>query len=113
MFLLIVNVLFLLLGMLFDTNVLEFVFFPLLIPVAKALGVDLVHLGVVLTVNMMIGSVTPPFGMMCFISAGIANEKLTSVFKEVLPMAGLMIVVLILITYFPAIITFVPNLIMG
>lgn len=112
-FLLIVNVLFLLLGMLFDTNVLEFVFFPLLIPVAKALGVDLVHLGVVLTVNMMIGSVTPPFGMMCFISAGIANEKLTRVFKEVLPMAGLMIVVLILITYFPAIITFVPNLIMG
>lgn len=112
-FLLIINILFLFLGMLFDTNVLEFVFFPLLIPVAKALGVDLIHLGVVLTVNMMIGSVTPPFGMMCFISAGIANEKLTNVFKEVLPMAAIMIAVLMLITYIPGLITFIPNLIMG
>ncbi len=112
-FLFIINILFLFLGMLFDTNVLEFVFLPLIIPVAKALGIDLIHLGVVLVVNMMIGSVTPPFGMMCFIAGGIANEKLQNVFKEAIPMAGLMIIVLLLITYIPALVTFIPNLIMN
>ena len=112
-FLFIINILFLLLGMLFDTNVLEFVFLPLIIPVARALGIDLIHLGVVLVVNMMIGSVTPPFGMMCFIAGGIANEQLQNVFKEVIPMAGLMIIVLLLITYIPGLVTFIPNLIMN
>lgn len=112
-FLLIINVMFLLLGMLFDTNVLEFVFLPLVIPVASALGIDLIHLGVVLVVNMMIGSVTPPFGMMVFIASGIAREKVQLVFKEAMPMVGIMIVILLLITYIPAIVTFIPNLLMG
>lgn len=112
LFLLILNVMFLLLGMLFDTNVLEFVFLPLVIPVAAALGVDMIHLGVVLVVNMMIGSVTPPFGMMVFIASGIAGEKVQSVFREALPMVGLMLLVLGLITYAPPIITFLPNLLM-
>ena len=112
-FLLVINIMFLLLGMLFDTNVLEFVFLPLIIPVARTLGVDLIHLGVVLTVNMMIGSVTPPFGMMVFIASGIAKEKVQSVFKEALPMCALMILVLIAITYIPGLITFIPNTLMG
>ncbi len=109
LFLLILNGMFLLLGMLFDTNVLEFVFLPLVIPVAAALGIDLIHLGVVLVVNMMIGSITPPFGMLVFISSGIAKEKVQRVFKEAIPMFGLMILVLLLITYIPALITFLPN----
>ncbi len=112
LFLLILNVMFLFLGMLFDTNVLEFVFLPLVIPVASALGIDLIHLGVILVVNMMIGSVTPPFGMMVFIASGIAREKVQSVFREVLPMATLMILVLVMITYFPPLITFLPNILM-
>lgn len=112
-FLLIINVMFLLLGMLFDTNVLEFVFLPLIIPVASAIGIDLVHLGVVLVVNMMVGSVTPPFGMMVFIASGIAQEKVQLVFKEAMPMVLLMILVLFLITYFPPLITFIPNALMG
>ena len=112
-FLLILNIMFLLLGMLFDTNVLEFVFLPLIIPIARSLGIDMIHLGVVLTVNMMIGAVTPPFGMMCFISAGIAKENLQSVFREVLPMSLLMIGVLLMITYIPSLITVIPNMIMG
>jgi len=113
LFLLAINIMFLLLGMLFDTNVLEFVFLPLIIPVARALGIDMIHLGVVLTVNMMIGSVTPPFGMMVFIASGIAKERVQNVFKEALPMCFLMMIVLFVITYIPGIITFIPNLLMG
>ena len=74
---------------------------------------DDIHLGVVLTVNMMIGSVTPPFGMMVFIASGIAKEKVQSVFKEALPMCALMILVLMAITYIPGLITFIPNTLMG
>lgn len=66
-FLIVINIAFLVLGMLFDTNVLEFVFIPLILPVATALGIDLIHLGVVIVVNLMVGAITPPFGMMCVI----------------------------------------------
>lgn len=112
-FLLIVNVLFIFLGMLFDTQVLQLVFLPLVLPVATALGIDLVHFGIVIVVNMMVGMTTPPYGVLCFISASIGNVPVQKVFKEVLPMALLMIGVLLLITYFPAIVTVLPNTLIG
>ncbi len=108
-FLLIVNVVFLVLGMFFDTNVLEFVFLPLIIPVATMLGIDMIHLGVVIVVNLMIGAITPPFGMMCFIATGIAKTKLQHVFREVMPMLYIMLLILALITYVPQIVMFIPN----
>ncbi|MCD8224616.1 MAG: TRAP transporter large permease [Clostridiales bacterium] len=112
-FLVIVNILFIFLGMLFDTQVLQMVFLPLVLPVATALGIDLVHFGVVIVVNMMIGMTTPPYGVLCFISASLGKVPVQSVFKEVLPMVALMIAVLLLITYCPAIVTAIPEILMG
>ena len=111
-FLLIVNIVFLFLGMLFDTMVLLFIFLPLVLPVVQALQIDLVHFGVVLVVNIMIGLCTPPYGMLCYITSGIAKVKLNDVFKEIIPMTALMVIVLLLITYIPVLITGLPNLLM-
>lgn len=108
-FLFVINVVFLVLGMFFDTNVLEFVFLPLVIPVAVALGIDMVHLGVVIVVNLMIGAVTPPFGMMCFIATSISKSRLQDTFREVLPMLAIMLAILALITYVPSVVMFLPN----
>ena len=112
-FLFIVNVLFLFLGMLFDTQVLQFVFIPLVIPIVNALHIDLVHFGVVIVVNMMIGLSSPPYGMLCFVSSGIAKTSVQKVFKEALPMVFLMITILLLITYVPSLVLFLPNLLMS
>ncbi|MFA9458406.1 TRAP transporter large permease [Halalkalibacter sp. AB-rgal2] len=108
--LLILNLVFLLLGMFLDTSVLLLVFTPIVLPLVNAMGIDLVHFGVVLVVNMMIGLSTPPFGMLLFIVAGVSGTKLFDVIKEVLPMVAIMIVVLFLITYFPQLVLFLPNL---
>ena len=111
-FLLVVNLLFLFLGMLFDTQVLQFVFLPVVIPIASALGIDLVHFGVVIIVNMMIGLSSPPYGMLCFTTSSVAKVPVQKVFKEVLPMVAVMIVILLLITYIPVIVMTIPNLLM-
>ena len=112
LFLFIVNILFLLLGMFFDVGVLQLVFIPLMLPMVRALGIDTLHFGVLITVNIMMGMVTPPFGMLCFITSGISKVPVQKVFKEALPMVSLMIIVLFLITYFPALVTAIPNLLM-
>lgn len=108
-FLLIVNVLFLFLGMLFDTMVLQLIFLPMFLPLAAALGIDLVHFGVVICLNMMIGLSTPPYGLLCYITSGLSKAPLKDVFREVMPMVLIMVAVLLLITYVPFFITFLPN----
>lgn len=110
MFLLLVNIIFLILGCFVDVNVTQLVFVPIFIPVAKALGIDMVHLGVVLCLNMMIGLCTPPFGMLLFISANAGETSLKSVIKEALPMVGFMLVGLMLITFWPDIVMWLPNM---
>lgn len=110
MFLLLVNIIFLILGCFVDVNVTQLVFVPIFIPVAKALGIDMVHLGVVLCLNMMIGLCTPPFGMLLFISANAGETSLKGVIKEALPMVGFMLVGLMLITFWPDIVMWLPNM---
>lgn len=112
-FLIIVNIMFLALGMLFDTQVLQLVFLPLVLPVARALGIDLIHFGVMIVFNMMVGMCTPPYGVLCFITASLGKISVQKVFKEVLPMVGMLLLVLLLITYVPQIITFVPHMLIG
>ena len=112
-FLFVVNVLFLLLGMFFETSIPLFVFVPLILPVANALGCDPVHFGVMIIINMMIGGITPPFGILCFITSGLSSEPLKNIFKEIIPMALMLLIVLLLITYLPEIITIMPNLLMS
>ena len=108
-FLLIINILFLLLGMVIDTAVLQLVFIPMVLPLVNAMGIDLVHFGVVLSLNMMIGLSTPPFGMLLFIVSGVSKTPLQEVIKEILPMVVVMILVLLLITYVPDVVMFVPR----
>ena len=112
-FLLMINVLFLFLGMLFDSSILQYVFLPLVIPIAQKLGIDMVHFGVLIVVNMMIGLSSPPYGMLCFTVSGMSKTPLHAVFREIIPMVLAMIAVLLLITYVPGIVTYIPNLLMG
>ncbi len=109
-FLLIVNAIFLVLGMFIDTSTIMVVFVPIVLPTVQALGIDLIHFGVVIVLNMMIGLSTPPFGVLLFIVSGISDTKLDIVIREVLPMLAVLITVLFLITYVPDIVMFIPNM---
>lgn len=107
--LLVINLLFIILGMFIDTMCITLVFIPMVLPLVEALGIDLVHFGVVIVLNMMIGLSTPPFGVLLFIVSGISGTPLKEVIKECLPMTAALIGVLFLITYVPDIVMFIPN----
>ena len=111
--LLLVNILFLVLGCLIDTNVLQLVFIPLILPVVQAFNIDLVHFGILLTFNMMIGLSTPPFGMLLFITSGISGTPLKKVVKEIWWPIAVMLLVLAIVTYFPDVSLFLPRIFMG
>lgn len=108
--LLLINIVFLVLGMFIDTSTITVVFIPMVLPLVQALGIDLVHFGVVVVLNMMIGLSTPPFGMLLFIVSGISGAPIKGIIKEVFPMLVAMIVVLALVTYVPDIVLFLPRL---
>lgn len=107
--LLIINVLFILLGMFIDTSTITLVFIPMVLPLIHELGIDLIHFGVVIVLNMMIGLSTPPMGMLLFIVSGISGTPLKKVIKEALPMILVLLSVLFLITYVPEIVLIVPR----
>jgi len=108
-FLIIVNIIILILGMFMDTSTIQLVFVPILIPVASALGINLIHFGLVVTLNMMIGLSTPPFGMLLFITAQISNTPLKDVMKEILIPIAFLLLVLALITFVPQLTLFLPQ----
>jgi TRAP-type C4-dicarboxylate transport system permease large subunit len=108
-FLFLVNIVILLLGMFIDTSTIQLIFVPILFPVARALGVDMVHFGLVVTFNMMIGLSTPPFGMLLFITSSISGTPLKGIIKEIMWPLIAMIVVLAVITYFPDTVLFLPR----
>ena len=109
-FLFMVNVVFLMLGCVLDVSCIQLVFIPMVLPMVRAFGIDLVHFGVVICLNMMIGLSTPPFGMLLFIVTKAGNTKIGGVIREILPMVILMIGFLFLITYIPEIVMFIPNM---
>jgi tripartite ATP-independent transporter DctM subunit len=109
-FLFIVNVLFLVLGMFMDTMAIMLVFIPMVLPIVNQLGIDLVHFGVVIVLNMMIGLLTPPYGVLLFIVSGISKTPLKDIIVETLPMTCTLIVLLLLMTYVPEIVLFVPRM---
>ena len=108
-FLLLVNGVFLLLGCFVDVSVMLLVFVPMLIPTARLLGLDLVHFGVVIVVNMMIGLVTPPFGMLLFVTNALTGIPLRDMVIEGLPFTALLILALLLMTLFPQIVLWLPQ----
>jgi len=107
--LLLVNAIFIVLGMFVDTMTIILVFIPIVLPLIEALGIDLVHFGVVVTLNMMIGLSTPPFGMLLFVVSGISGTPLKAVIQSITPMLFVLFGVLFLITYIPSLVTFIPN----
>ncbi|RLC38795.1 MAG: TRAP transporter large permease [Candidatus Nealsonbacteria bacterium] len=107
--LLIINIVFIILGMFVDTSCIQVVFVPMVLPLVKAMGIDLVHFGVMIVLNMMIGLSTPPFGMLLFIVSGISGTPLRTVIKEIFPMILVLIIVLLMVTYIPDIVLFIPR----
>jgi tripartite ATP-independent transporter DctM subunit len=110
MFLLVINVLFLILGCLVDVNVSQLVFLPIIIPLVKYFNIDLVHFGVMICLNMMIGLLTPPFGMLLFVTANVGKCPLKDLIREVMPLVGVEIVALGIITYVPETVLFLTRL---
>lgn len=109
-FLLVVNIVFLLLGCVLDVSTIQLVFVPMVLPLVNAFGIDLVHFGVIICLNMMIGLSTPPFGMLLFIVSGLGKTKIAGVIKEILPMVLIMIALLFACTYIPSLVMFLPNM---
>ena len=112
-FLMICNLILLIMGMFLEGGAALMIITPLLLPVAKQLGVDVIHFGLVAITNIMIGGLTPPFGSMMFTTCGITKCAIGDFLKEVWPFILCLVVVLLLITFFPVLVTFVPNLIYG
>lgn len=108
-FLLLVNAMFLVLGCFLDVSVMLLVFVPMLIPAAKLLGIDLVHFGVVIVVNMMIGLVTPPFGMLLFVTNALTGIALKDMVREGWPFTALLMLALLMMTLFPQIVLWLPQ----
>jgi tripartite ATP-independent transporter DctM subunit len=109
-FLLMANILFLILGCLVDVNVSQLVFLPIIMPLVRYFGVDLVHFGVLICLNMMIGLLTPPFGMLLFVTAGIGKVSLRDLIRETGPYIVVELLALIIITYIPQTVLFMTRL---
>ena len=105
------NIILLVLGCFMELNSILLIFVPIMIPVVNMLGIDLVHFGVVAVINLMIGTLTPPFGMMMFITAGIAEEPVHVVIRELIPFYIGLIILLFILTYCPVLVTALPNLV--
>ena len=112
-FLIVVNIILLLGGQFMEPSGLLVIVAPLVFPIAMELGIDPIHLGIIMVVNMEIGMITPPVGLNLFVTAGVAQMSVTQVVRAAIPFVGIMLMVLILITYVPILSTWLPTLLMG
>ncbi|MDP1535318.1 MAG: TRAP transporter large permease [Rubrivivax sp.] len=109
-FLIIVNILLLVAGMFMEPTGIILILAPILFPIATQLGIDPVHLGIIMVVNLEIGMVTPPIGLNLFVTAGITNMSIMQVVRAALPWTLVLMAFLVLITYVPAITLWLPEL---
>lgn len=109
-FLLLVNVILLLLGCVLEGTAVLLIIVPVFIPTAQSLGIDLVHFGVVVVFNIMLGLVTPPYGLLLFIMTSISGAPLRDIIRDCLPFLAWMLICLVLITIFPAITLWLPRM---
>lgn len=112
-FLIVVNLLLLIGGQFMEPSGLIVIVAPLVFPIAIELGIDPIHLGIIMVVNMEIGMITPPVGLNLFVTAGVARMSVWDVVKAAMPWAGIMFLFLILVTYVPIVSTWLPTLLMG
>ncbi|MDF1709325.1 MAG: TRAP transporter large permease [Paracoccaceae bacterium] len=113
MFLVIVNVILLIGGQFMEPSGLIVIVAPLVFPIAMELGIDPIHLGIIMVVNMEIGMITPPVGLNLFVTSGVAGMPMMRVVRAALPFLAVLFVFLILITYVPIISTWLPTMMMG
>ena len=112
-FLIIVNVILLIGGQFMEPSGLLVIVAPLVFPIAIELGIDPIHLGIIMVVNMEIGMITPPVGLNLFVTSGVAGMPMMRVVRAALPFLAVLFVFLIMVTYIPAISTWLPPLMMG
>jgi len=110
-FLLAVNIAFFIAGMFIDPNSALLILVPPLFPVAIALGIDPIHFGIIVTLNIGIGMITPPFGLDIFVASSTLNKPVITIIRGILPFLLVNIFVLLIITYIPEVSTFLPSLI--
>ena len=108
--LLIMNVFLLVMGMFLDLTPAVLIFTPIFLPIARSIGMSDVHFGLMLIMNLGIGSVTPPVGSCLFVGCGVGHVKIEGVTKYIVPMFAAMVIALFLVTFIPAIPLCVPKL---
>lgn len=111
--LMLLNVFLLIVGLPLEANPAIIILMPILGPIVQSLGIDPVHFSIIVILNLMLGSVTPPVGILVFVTATIAKASPGAVFRESLPFLAAGIVVLLIVTYVPELSLFLPNLLMG
>lgn len=111
--LVIINVFLLIIGCFLDSTVAILILGPVLMPVIEKVGIDPVHFGVVMVLNLMIGLLTPPFGIVLFVMSQVSGLKFEDVVKTTLPFLIPLFIVLVLIVIFPGFVTALPNMLMG
>ena len=111
--LLIINIILLILGMFMEPGAILTLMLPVLVPIAQGIGLDLVHFGVIMVLNLMIGQVTPPFGVCLFIISDLAHLRLETLYKGILPFLIPLLVTLMMCTYIPGLVTWLPNALLG
>ena len=104
-----INIMLLLIGTLMDMAPLILILTPVLLPVTNALGIDPVHFGMIMLVNLGIGLITPPVGSVLFVASAVSKQKIEQVVKAMLPFYAVLLLVLMLVTYIPAISLFLPK----
>ena len=112
MFLIVLNIVLIFVGMFFDPASAVLVLAPIVAPVARALGIDLIHLGIVFTVNMAIGMFTPPFGLNLFVSQAVFKKSLEEIARSLTPFWVWYFIALAIITFIPALYMWVPNILL-
>lgn len=112
-FLIVVNILLLVAGNFMEPSAIILILAPILFPIATQLGIDPIHLGIIMVVNMEIGMITPPVGLNLFVTSAITGMPLMRVVKAALPWLSIMLVFLVIITYVPQITLFLPDMIFG
>ena len=110
MLMILINILLLIVGCFMETNAAIIILAPIFLPIVESMGINPVHFGIVMVVNLAIGFVTPPLGVNLFVACNVANAKLEEICKGILPILGVMIVDLLLITYVEPLSTFLPAL---
>jgi C4-dicarboxylate transporter DctM subunit len=110
MFLILLNFALLIVGMFMESFSAIIVFLPIFYPIAQSFGIDPIHFGIIVCVNLAIGYITPPYGATLFVACGLSGKSIREVTPHVFPIIGVMVLVLLMVTYMPELFMWVPNL---